>query len=43
MPVPKKFQKQYGRIVGRMINAGKSQAEAKAIADRALNISKGNK
>lgn len=36
MPVPKGKQKIYGRILGRMINSGKSKDEAKDIADRAV-------
>ena len=36
MPVPKGKQKLYGKIVGANINRGKSLAEAKRIADRAV-------
>lgn len=36
MPVPKKQRELYGKIVGHMINQGKSPAEAKNIADAAI-------
>lgn len=36
MPVPKGKQELYGKVVGRNINAGKSLAAAKKIADRAI-------
>jgi len=36
MPVPKKKQELYGKIVGHMQNLGKSLEEAKNIADRAI-------
>lgn len=38
MPVPKKKQKLYGKVIGHMINTGKSQAEAKNIADKAVKV-----
>jgi len=40
MPVPKGKEKQYGMIVGKNINAGKSLAEAKDIADSAVGVKK---
>ncbi len=36
MPVPKKYQDKYGKIVGRMQNNGKSLEESKSIADKAV-------
>ena len=39
MPVPKDKQELFGKVVGRMINEGKSQEEAKNIADRAVRKS----
>jgi hypothetical protein len=38
MPVPKKKQKLYGKVVGHMINSGKSLEEAKDIADKAVHV-----
>jgi hypothetical protein len=36
MPVPKKKQKLYGKVVGHMQNVGYGYEEAKDIADRAV-------
>ena len=36
MPVPKAQRELYGKIVGHMINSGKSLATAKKIADAAI-------
>ena len=36
MPIPKDKQKLYGKVIGHMINSGKSQDEAKAIAEAAV-------
>jgi len=36
MPVPKKYQKTYGKIVGHEINKGKSLSKAKAFADKVV-------
>lgn len=36
MPVPKKYENLYGRIVGHMQNMGHSLEGAKAIADKAV-------
>ena len=36
MPVPKKLQKAYGKIVGKFINEGLSLEEAKKKADSAI-------
>jgi hypothetical protein len=37
MPVPKKLQKTYGKIVGHMINSGMTMHKAKAVADKAIS------
>lgn len=36
MPIPKKYEDLYGRIVGRLQNIGYSHEEAKVKADKAL-------
>ena len=36
MPIPKGKQKLYSKVIGHMINSGKSQGEAKAIAEAAV-------
>ncbi len=43
MPVPKDKQALYGKIVGHMMNKGKSLDEAKDIADRAIKHHDGDK
>ena len=40
MPVPPGKEDLYGKVVGHMLNMGKSHEEAKAIADRAVEIAK---
>lgn len=40
MPVPKDKQELYGKIVGHMINKGKTLEEAKKIADKAVKKKK---
>ena len=37
MPVPKGKQALYGKVVGHMINTGRSITEAKNIADKAVS------
>lgn len=36
MPIPKKKQKLYGKILGHMLNLGKGKAQAKSIAEAAI-------
>jgi len=38
MPVPKGKQELYGKVVGHMINLGKSTEAAKDIADKAVKV-----
>lgn len=43
MPVPKDKEELYGKIAGHMQNEGKSLAEAKNIADKAVGIGSSKK
>jgi len=36
MPIPKKKQKLYSKVIGHMLNLGKSKETAKAIAEAAV-------
>jgi hypothetical protein len=42
MPIPKQYEELYGKIIGHMINIGKSHEEAKAIAEKAIADKSGN-
>lgn len=40
MPVPKKKQELYGKVIGHLINVGYSKEEAKGKADKAVKNGK---